>query len=69
MKFEFELDKMPVTRLTIPKNIADKLDMDDVINKAVLDCFFATEMISINDEEELKRREGEILRRRAIVSI
>jgi hypothetical protein len=59
----------PQPQLTIPKSVADKLDKDDANNKTVLDWFFATEMIVINDENELKRREDEILRRRAIVSI
>lgn len=56
-------------QLTIPKSIADKLDKADANNKTVLDWVFATEMIVINDEKKLKRREDEILRRRAIVSI
>ena len=56
-------------KLTIPKKIADKLDNEDANSKAVLDWVFATEMIVVNNEKALERREDEILKRRAIVSI
>lgn len=55
--------------LSIPKKIADKLDNEDANSKAVLDWVFATEMIVVNNEKALERREDEILKRRAIVSI
>lgn len=56
-------------KLSIPKKIADKLDNEDANSKAVLDWVFATEMIVVNNEKALERREDEILKRRAIVSI
>lgn len=56
-------------KLSIPKKIADKLDNEDANSKAVLDWVFATEMIVVNNEKALERREDEILKRRAVVSI
>lgn len=56
-------------KLSIPKKIANKLDNEDANSKAVLDWVFATEMIVVNNEKALERREDEILKRRAIVSI
>ena len=56
-------------KLSIPKKIADKLDNEDANSKLVLDWVFATEMIVVNNEKALKRREDEILKRRAVVSI
>lgn len=56
-------------KLSIPKKIADKLDNEDANSKSVLDWVFATGMIVVNNEKALKRREDEILKRRAIVSI
>lgn len=56
-------------KLSIPKKIADKLDNEDANSKAVLDWVFATEMIVVNNEKDLEKREDEILKRRAIVSI
>lgn len=56
-------------KLSIPKKIADKLDNEDANSKAVLDWVFATEMTVVNNEKALERREDEILKRRAIVSI
>ena len=56
-------------KLSIPKKIADKLDNEDANSKLVLDWVFATEMIVVNNEKALEKREDEILKRRAIVSI
>lgn len=65
--WEYKFIKQP--KLTIPKKIADKLDNEDADSKAVLDWVFATEMIMVNNEKALERREDEILKRRALVSI
>ena len=56
-------------KISIPKKIAEKLDNEDANSKVVLDWVFATEMIEVNNEKALERREDEILKRRAIVSI
>lgn len=66
-KYDDKLKEQP--KLSIPKKIADKLDNEDANSKAVLDWVFATEMIVVNNEKALERREDAILKRRAIVSI
>lgn len=64
MEIAEHIEKQP--RLSIPKRVAEFLDEGSPLYYAWTQ---ANELLVVNDEEALKKREDEIVRRKAIVSI